>query len=168
MLLLSVLCTVFGSYTIDIKKKKIKYILVAYCLAVHTVIKLPEKEYCFVSVTYELAESICIIMVTSYCIRYTIDEGIVSNIYKTIDFADRSLERIGVRRSQKRKQSECAAWCVATVLMLTLFTIFPVPNAQVRRVYRLFGEVYSLYYISTRFASSYSRIMLLLQFIRCV
>ena len=124
---LSVLCTLFGLYTVEIKRNKMKSIAAIYgwiltvlfftSWATSTIIELSGTHYTFITVTWKLGDLVRIIVVTYYCVKYQVEKGAVYNVYNTIDCSDQHIERIEAKVSQKTQQLKCVIYR----LLLPLF-----------------------------------------------
>lgn len=167
MLPLSICCVVFGFCTSELKKTKLKIIVRAYCWlltvicfaswAVFTVIKLTEMKYSFTSVTYLFLDTVRIIMLTYYRVKFLVRDDVISDVFKRIDYADKCLERIGIKVPHKRNQIECVAYSIVILLMSTIFLYLRghVPGRWLHDN-KTWGKAFSAYTCCTKSSASKS------------
>lgn len=153
MLPLSVCGTLFGLYTIDVMKRIIKEFLLTYCWVltmlffiiwvVHTVDKLNNMEFSFISVTYELAEILHIVSIIYYNVKYITHIDGILDVYKNIDYIDECFECIGIKVPYRRQQLQCVTFSVFIIFMWIMYTYFSTRKEQMQVRSVLFSEMYS-------------------------
>lgn len=136
MLPLTLFWTILGFYTSDLKSKNLKRILIAYCslliillitmCATSALIRIKEVHCTFLQTIHELTAFVHITMVTYYYAKYIVCEDMISHIYRSIDSADKCLERVGVKVSYKTEQLECAIFAFTIIAAYVVRFIYAI------------------------------------------
>lgn len=166
---LAICCSLLGFYTGGVRGKTCEWFVVIYCWlvtvlfltnrAVLTLMRIPTMPYSFVHVTYELAQIVHIAMLTYYRIKFMTRKNVFSDIYRNIDCANVSIERVGVKVAYKREKLECVMYVALIIAVHSMHLLSIILNGN--HSFDILNTVYSNRYHLVKFLLSFSRRILL-------
>lgn len=173
---LSICCALFGFYAVDVRNKKTKCIVTAYCcllaalyfitwsLDVVIQVEVRQFNYNFYTVLYQFLDLLWIINIIYCSVKCTTENHVIGDIYNNIDFSANYLNRMGVRASYRREQLYCVACSIVILTLWITLSCYVIQQTAILRDLHVFNKQYTLYNIVAKFSRGYSIVVLLTNF----
>lgn len=121
----SVLCTVFGFFTLDSGSKNIHKFQRIYCLIIVLLLFiLDTTNFClklfyvrvkFVSFIILISDAVTSVILTYYRVKFILEENITNNILNSLDYVDKCLNSVGVKVSPMKDSTIYYAYITITL-----------------------------------------------------
>lgn len=170
---LSICCTLFGFYAVDVRNKKIKCIVTAYCcllaalyfitwsLNIVMQVNVIQFNYNFYTVLYQFLDLLWIINIIYCSVKCVTENHVISDIYNNIDFSANYLNRMGVEASYRREQLYSVACSIVILTLWITLSCYVIQQTAILRGLHVFNKQYTLYNTIAKFSRGYSIVVLL-------
>lgn len=157
MLPLAIFSAISGLYTLDIKTSRLRHTVTAYCCLLtvlfvtyfisFTIFAAPYSLNTFGGVTHVLEELVRTIFSTYYGVKFIVHADVTSDVLEGINYADKCLQRIGVKASHSREQILCALYTLLNIIITLLRSCFVIIKWTERRA-KIYSKLLSVCHVT--------------------